>query len=121
MDQDIHFQHETALAAGAGTTTYWQVPYRCTMRTLRGIIQAKNDSIETITVTTEDTVDGTSVAIGVFSFPIGVAGGVGAWVEDVTTGGTVIGKDEFLKFVVSTVGSDAAVINLDIELDPYAR
>lgn len=120
MDQDIHFQHETALAAGAETTTYWQIPYRCTMRNLRGIIQGANASAETVTVTYGTTV-AAATAIGVLTFAIGSAGGVGTWVADTSTGDTVLAADGYLKFVVSTVGGDAAVINLDIELDPYAR
>lgn len=120
MDQDIHFQHQTALAAAAGTTTYFQVPYRCTMRNLKGIIQDANASAETVTVTYGATA-AAATAIGVLTFSIGSAGGVGAWVADATTGDTVMVADGFLKFVVSTVGSDAAVIDLDIELDPYAR
>jgi hypothetical protein len=39
MDQDIHFQHRTAFAAGAATT-YFQIPYRCTVREINAIVQA---------------------------------------------------------------------------------
>ncbi len=117
MDQDIHFQHKTALAA-ADTTTFFQVPYRCTMRALRGIIQATNASAETVTVTYGPTV-AAATAIGVLTFAIGAAGGVGTWVADVAT--TVLEQDGFLKIVVSSVGTDAADVDLDIELDPYAR
>ena len=121
MDQDINFQHSTLFASGAGTTTYFQVPYRCTMRNLRGIVQADPGDDETVTVTTEDTVGGTAVAIGVLTFGNDIVpGGVGVWVEDATYGGTVIEKDEFLKFVPSS-GDAAATCDLNIELDPYAR
>jgi len=120
MDQDIHFQHTTALAAGADTTTYLQLPYRCTMRDVRGIIQGANAAEETVTVTYGTTV-AAATAIGVLTFAIGSAGGVGTWVADSTTGETKMAADGYLKFVVSSVGTDAAAINLDLELDPYAR
>ena len=121
MDQDIQFQHKTGIAAGAGTTTYFQLPYRCTVRNLKGIIQGTIGSDETATVTGEATVGGASTNIGVLTFSAGAAGTVGAWVADVTDGDTVLAKDSFLKFVMSTVGSDDVDCNLNIELDPYAR
>jgi hypothetical protein len=121
MDQDIMFQHTTAIAAGAETTSYFQLPFRCTVRNVRGIIQGTIGSDETVTVTSEPTVGGASTAIGVLTFSAGAAGTVGAWVADATTGATQLEADTFLKFVVSSVGADDEICNLNIELDPYAR
>ena len=121
MDQDINFQHYVDFASGAGTTTYFQLPYRCTMRELRGIVQADPGDGETVTVTHEPTVGGSSTAIGVMTFGTTIsAGAVGAWVADSTDGDKVMEKDEFLKFVPSS-GAATATCDLNIELDPYAR
>ena len=121
MDQDIHFQHKTALVNNGETTTYLQLPYDCTVRKLRGIIQGTNGSEETVTMTSEATVGGTSTNIGVLTFAAGSAGGVGTWVADSTDGETALDEDAFLKFLVTTAGTDDADIHLDIELDPYSR
>ena len=119
MDQDISFQFPMAFASAA-LTTYFQVPYKCTLRNLRGIVQADPGDGETITVTTEDTVGGTAVALGLMTFGTTIlAGAVGVWVADADYGDTVIGSGEFLKFVTAT--GSIAVCDLNIELDPYAR
>lgn len=119
MDQDIHFQHPIAFAAGA-LTTYWQLPYKCTMRNLRGIVQADPGDDETVTVTYGATAATATTAIGVMTFGTDIAAGaVGTWVADTTTGDTVMAADGFLKFVTSAAAT--AVCDLDIELDPYAR
>ena len=118
MDQDIHFQHSTAFAAGA-KTTFYQVPYRCTLRKISGIVQANPGDDDTITVTGGATVDA-ATNLGVLTFGENIAAGaVGSWVADATDGGTVLEEGSFLKFVTSA--ASAAVVNLDIELDPYAR
>jgi phosphoribosylaminoimidazole (AIR) synthetase len=119
MDQDLNFQHRMAFAAGA-KTSYFQVPYRCTLRKVSGIVQADPGDAETVTVTTEPTVGGTSAALGTLTFGTDIAAGaVGTWAADATTGATVIEKGEFIKFVTSA-GADAD-LDLNIELDPYAR
>ncbi len=119
MDQDIHFQRAAAFAAGA-LTTYLYVPYRCTLRALSGIVQADPGDAETVTVTMEPTVGGASTTMGVLTFGTDIAAGaIGAWVEDATTGGTVMEAGSYLKFV--TTAAATAVLDLDIELDPYAR
>ncbi len=119
MDQDINFQHTTAFAAGA-TTTYFIVPYRSTVRAISAIVQADPGDAETITVTNEATVGGTSVDIGVAAFGSTIdAGATATWVADSTTGDTVIAEGSLLKFVTSA--ASAANCDINIELDPYAR
>jgi len=119
MDQDINFQHTMAFAAGA-LTTYFQLPYRCTVREVSAIVQADPGDNETITVTYEPTVGGTSTAIGTATFGATIAAGaVSTWAANGTTGDTVLAAGGFLKFVTSAAA--AAVCNVNIELDPYAR
>jgi hypothetical protein len=119
MDQDIHFQHTTAFAAGAATT-YFRVPYRCTVRDINAIVQADPGDAETITVTYEAEVGGDSVAIGTLTFGSDIAAGATAAISlNATTGDTVLAEDGFLKFVTSA--ASAANCDIDIELDPYAR
>lgn len=121
MDRDIFFQHQTAFATGADTTTYLQLPYRCTMRDLKGIVQDDPGNGETITVTYGATIATATTAIGVLTFGTDIAAGaVGAWVADSTDGETVMAEDGYLKFVAST-GAGVATCDLNIELDPYAR
>jgi len=119
MDQDIHFQHRTAFASAAATT-YFYLPYRCTVRAIGGIVQANPGNAETITVTNEATVGGTSTAVGVLTFGSSIdAGAIGTWTADATYGDTVFAAGSFLKFVTSA--ASAANCDIDIELDPYAR
>ena len=119
MITDTSFQHSAAFATGA-LTTYFIVPYRCTLRDITGIVQADPGDDETVTVTTEPTVGGTSTALGVLTFGNDIAAGaVGAWVADATTGGTVVEAGAFFKFVTSAAA--AAVLDVNIELDPHAR
>lgn len=119
MDQDIHFQHRTAFASAAATT-YFYLPYRCTVRNISGIVQEDPGDEEAITVTGEATVDGDSTNIGVLTFGTEIAAGaIGTWTPDATAGDTVLEAGTFLKFVTST--ASAANCDIDIELDPYAR
>lgn len=119
MDQDIHFQHKTAFAAAA-VATYFQLPYRCTVRNVTGIVQAAAGDDETVTVTGGATAATAATALGVLTFATGATvGTTGTWVADATTGDTVLEKGTFLKFVTSDAA--AAVCDIDIELDPYAR
>ena len=119
MDQDIHFQHRTAFASAAATT-YFYLPYRCTVRNISGIVQANPGDAETITVTNEATVGGTSTAVGVLTFGSSIdAGAIGTWTADATYGDTVFAAGSFLKFVTSA--ASAANCDIDIELEPYAR
>ena len=119
MDQDIHFQHTTAFAAGAATT-YFLVPYRCTVREISAIVQADPGDAETITVTYGATAATASTAIGTLTFGSTIAAGATAtWAADATTGDTVCAEGGFLKFVTSA--ASAANCDIDIELDPYAR
>ena len=119
MDQDIHFQKSAAFASGA-LTTYMEVPYDCTLRACSGLVQADPGDDETVTVTTEPTVGGTGIALGVLTFGNDIAAGaIGTWAANATTGATKISAGAFLKFV--TTAAAAAVLDLDIELDPYAR
>ena len=121
MDQDIMFQHHCEFASGAGTTTYFQLPYRCTLRNLKGIVQGDPGDDETVTVTYGTTVAGATTAMGVLTFGNDIAAGaVGTWVADATYGETVMAADGYLKFVPSS-GAAAAICDLNIELDPYAR
>lgn len=121
MDQDINFYHRTAYANGASTTTYFQLPYKCTMRDVRGIVQADPGDDETVTVTYGTTIATTTTAIGVLTFGNDIAAGaVGTWAANATTGDTVMAEDGYLKLVTSS-GAAAANCDLTLELDPYAR
>jgi hypothetical protein len=119
MDQNIYFEHAIDFAAGA-VTEYFVVPYDCTLRDVAGVAQGAIGDDETVTVTTEPTVGGTSTTLGVLTFAGTVAAGdVGAWVADTTDGGHKLFAGEFIKLVTSA--GSAAKVNLTIELDPYAR
>lgn len=119
MDQDIHFQHKTAFAAGAATT-YFQVPYRCTVRNIMGIVQGDPGDAETVTVTGGATVAAATTALGTLTFGTDIAAGAtGTWAANSSTGDIVLDGGEFLKFVTSA--ATAANCDIDIELDPYAR
>ena len=118
MDQSINFQKAIAFAAGA-LTTYFYVPYRCTLRSISGIVNADPGDAETVTVTYGATV-AAATAMGVLTFGTDIAAGaIGTWTEDATTGGTVMAEGSYLKFVTSAAAT--AVCDLDIELDPYCR
>lgn len=120
MDQDTHFQHTVEFASGAGTTTYFQLPYACTMRDLKGIVQSDPGDAVTVTVTYGST-DAAATAIGLLTFGSTIlAGAVGTWAADDTDGETIMAKDGYLKFEPSS-GEAAATCDLNIELDPYAR
>ena len=119
MDQDIHFQHQTAFATGA-ITTFFRVPYRCTVRGINGIVQGDPGDAVTVTVTGGATAAAATTAIGVLTFGTDIAAGAtGTWAADATTGDTVLEEGEVLKFVTSAAA--AANCDIDIELDPYAR
>jgi len=119
MDQDLNFQHSMAFASGA-QTSYFQVPYRCTLRKVSGIVQADPGEDETVTVTREPTVGGTSTDLGVLTFGHDIAAGaVGVWAADSDDGASVLEEGEFLKFVTSA--GSTATLDMNIELDPYAR
>lgn len=119
MDQDINFQKAIAFATGAGTT-FFQVPYRCTVREITGIVQADPGDDETVTVTGGATAATATTAIGVLTFGSDIAAGaVGTWGADASTGDTVLEAGSYLKLVTSAAA--AAVCDINIELDPYAR
>jgi len=118
MDQDINFQKAIAFASGA-LTTYFYVPYRCTLRSISGIVQADPGDGETVTVTYGTTV-AAATAMGTLTFGTDIAAGaIGTWAADATTGDTVMAAGSYLKFVTSAAAT--AVCDLNIELDPYAR
>lgn len=118
MISDIMFQHHTAFAAGA-TTTYFQVPYRCKLRDVAGIVQADPGDAETVTVTGGATAATATTALGTLTFGTDIAAGaVGTWAADGSTGNTILEEGHFLKFVTSAAA--AANLDLNIELDPYA-
>ena len=122
MDQDIHFQHQTGFIDSGTTTTYFYVPYRCTLRNVTGIVQADPGDDETVTVTCGATA-AAATALGVLTFGNDIAAGaIGTWAEDATTGGTVMEAGYWIK-LVATQGAEATsvVCDIDIELDPYAR
>jgi len=123
MDQDIRFQ--AALSGdGSGGTVYFAVPYRCTVRDVRGTLQGDTGSTSEISVTVVET--GSSASIGTVAFSGSsaslAAGAVGSFSRDSSSGSNVLAASTVLKFDVAAAqvsGSFAAV--LDIELDPWAR
>lgn len=119
MDQDIHFQNMITWAAGA-VTQYFRVPYRSTLRNFVALAQTDPGDAQTITVTTEPTVGGTSVALGVLAFGATSSdGAVGTWTANTSTGDHVLEAGEFI--VMTTTAGTAAQVDVDIEFDPYAR
>ena len=125
MDQDIHFQHSTVFASGGEVTTYFQLPYECTLRAVTGIVQGDPGDDETITITGGGSVasgaGGATNALGVLTFGSDIAAGaVGSWTPNITTGGMTLLSGSLLKLVASQ-GTAACDIDIDIELDPYAR
>ena len=119
MDQDIHFQTQITWAAGA-VTHYMRVPYRSTLRDVVALAQTDPGDAQTITITTEPTVGGTAVALGVVAFGATSSdGAVGTWTTDATTGDHVLEAGEFV--VMTTTAGTAAQVDVDIEFDPYAR
>lgn len=120
MISDTNFQHRTAFASGAGVTHYFIVPYRCTLRSLSGIVQGDPGDDETMTLTGEATVGGTSVDLGVLTFGNTIAAGaIGTWVADASEGDSILEAGSFIKIVPSS-GAAAVACDLDIELDIHA-
>jgi invasion protein IalB len=74
---------------------------------------------QTVTVTYGATATA-DTAIGVMTFPTGVAA-KGVFVKNPTTGNTVMAEGGFLKFETSDTAGAVVQVDLDIELDPYAR
>ena len=112
MLTDTSFQHNIDFAADA-VTHYFRVPYRCTLRDITGIVQANPGDTETITLTHEPTVGGTSTALGTLTFGTSiVAGALGTWAAHATTGDKVMTEGEFIKMVTSAAA--AAQCNLNI-------
>lgn len=119
MDQDINFQTNGAFATSA-KTTFFPIPYRCTVRDITAIVQADPGDGQTITITAGETAGTATTAIGVYTFGTDIAAGAtGEWTPDATDGDTVIEKGSVLKLVTSA--GSTANFNLNIELDPYAR
>lgn len=115
MDQDINFQQMIAFAAAAATY-FFLVPYRCTLRTVSGIVQADPGDGETITMTN----NGDDTGLGVLTFGTDIAAGAtGVWVADATNGSQVLEKGDIIKIVTSA--GAVAQCDLNIEFDPYAR
>jgi len=120
MGDNIHyrFRHVSSFAAGA-VTSFFYVPYRCTVADIGGIVQADPGDGETVTVTYGTTV-AAATAIGVLTFGTDIAAGaIGTYVANTTTGKTVLAQGSYLKFVTSAAA--AAVLDMSIELDPHAR
>ena len=123
MDQDIRLQHSTAFASGA-VSTYLEVPYRCTLRNVVGIVQADPGDAETITIFGGGTVAagaaGATTTLGVLTFGSDIAPGAkGTWAPDSTNGSMTLLAGSMLK--ITTSAAAAAAVHLDVELDPYAR
>lgn len=119
MDQDINFQHRAAFATSA-KTTFFAVPYRCTLRNVIGIVQADPGDAQTVTVSGGDDASTATTELGVLTFGTDIAAGaIGEWAPDADSGNTILEEGAVLKFVTS-VGT-AANLDLNIELDPYAR
>jgi len=123
MDQDIHFQHQTGFINSGETTTYFYVPYRCTLRNVIGIVQGDPGDNETVTVTCGATAAAATTELGVLTFGDDItAGAIGTWAEAATTGGTVMEAGYWIKLVATAGAEETSVVcDIDIELDPYAR
>lgn len=118
MDSNIQFPHTISFASGA-VTEFFQVPYRCTLRNVSGIVQADPGDAETITFTGGATT-AAATALGTLTFGSDIAAGaVGTWAADATTGNTVLAAGSYIKMVTSA--ASAAKCDLIIELDPFAR
>ena len=118
MISNNFFPHSAAFASGA-LTTYFLVPYRCTLRDFTGIVQADPGDDETVTVTGGATVATATTALGVLTFGNDIAAGaIGTWVADTTTGDTILEEGYYVKMV--TTAAAAAVLDINIELDIYA-
>ena len=119
MLSDTMFQKTMDFATGANTH-YYQVPYRCTLADVRGIVQADPGDDQTITVSGGATVSTTTTTLGVLTFGSSIApGAVGEWAADATTGKTILEAGHFIKLVTSA--GAAAQCDLSIELNPYAN
>jgi len=117
MDQDIHFQHSMTGSTGAAVTEYFRVPYRCTLRDVKAVAQADIGDSETLTLT--EKVAGTALGVAAFGDDI-AAGALATWTADADNGDHVLEKGEFIKIVL-TQCTAAGKVDIDIELDPYAR
>lgn len=124
MDQDIHFQHKTAFVSGSTPETFMKVPYECTIRDVTAVLQGDPGDGDTLTIEGGGSVAsgaaGATTTLGVVAFGSGVAAGtVGTWTEDATNGGMTLLAGSMLSFTLSD--GTAADVDIDIELDPYAR
>lgn len=123
MDQDLRFQ--AALSGDtSGGSAYFAVPYRCTVRDIRGTLQASTGSTSAIDVTVTELTSSGSIGTVGFAASSGslAAGAVGSFSRDNSGGSTILAANTVLKLDVLAAqvsGSFAAVV--DIELDPYAR
>ncbi|MBI9090146.1 MAG: hypothetical protein JEZ12_13100 [Desulfobacterium sp.] len=114
MDQDLNYQKQISFASGA-VTEFFQVPYRCTVREVRGIVQADPGDSQTITFTKK----GTGEPLGVLTFGDTIApGAVSTYVSE-ATGRFVLEQGDIIQMVTSA--GTAAACDLNLELDPYGR
>jgi hypothetical protein len=106
------------LGKSSGTVDYYcQVPYRCTIRTVRANCHVDPGDSETITLAWGSYTLG-SMAMGSSLS----AGSAGTWTEDASSGNTVISANGAIKVTTSAFSAvgTGSTIHLEIELDPHA-
>jgi len=117
MDEDIRFTMGILGSTGGAVVMYWEVPYACTFRDLKGCVNADPGDSETITVYNATQ----SKTLGVLAFGDDIAAGAkGTWTADATYGNTVCAAGDVLTFTFTQLTA-AATAQLIIELDPKCR
>lgn len=103
------------VAITTATTFYCVVPCRCTVTDVQLAMSIDPGDNETVTVTSGGT------AIGVVTCgATALAGDIGTWTTDATTGDTVLEAGATLKFVTTSCTAATHLCGY-VELDQYAR
>jgi hypothetical protein len=108
-----YFPVLTAWTSGSALTTYFQVPFRCTLRNVAGALDDDPGDAETILFK-----DGANT-VGTLTFDTDVsAGDKGVFTKDTTYGDTIFDEGDLITIVNSSADATAGCHVL-IELDPY--
>jgi hypothetical protein len=123
MISDTRVQIGPVAVSTSAATVYYSVPYRCVLRNVRQIPQAKMTSVASNAVTVTASISSTSTALGVAACAVdsssdAAIGVAGVYTPNASTGSTVLAAGQVVKFVASA--TDASFL-LDVELDPHAR